>query len=260
MSVGEPRQDALSGLDFGGRVALVTGGAGGIGRATAELLSRCGAVVYVADIGPAAVDVDGGPGNWAASLTLDVTSPDSWQAAIDAVEAGHSRLDVLVNSAGVSRMGPIVDVSPEGYESIVAVNQVGTFLGMRAAAPLMSRDGGGAIVNLASINALRGYRESAAYASSKAAVLAMTKTAANEFSPLGIRVNAVEPGIIDTPMQGSNSAEANAYIERILALPGRMGTATEVAQVICFLASDMASYVTGTELLIDGGITLGGAS
>ncbi len=246
-------------LDFTGKVALVTGGGSGIGRACATLLAGYGADVVVGDVNlGAASETIAMLSTEADAIELDVSSPESWSSAIEAIERRYCRLDALINGAGINEMAAIVDADPDSYRRVVAVNQFGTFLGIQATASLIGRDGGGAIVNIASINALRGYRDSAAYASSKAAVLAITKTAAHELASSGIRVNAVEPGIIDTQIQRTNSPATQAAIDKILGLPGRMGTPSEVAKVVAFLASDMASYVTGTELLVDGGVTLGG--
>jgi 3alpha(or 20beta)-hydroxysteroid dehydrogenase len=258
---GEAQAPAAATLDFTGKVALISGAGSGIGRACAGLLARCGAAVAAADINLAtAADTVAKLTPEAIAIELDVSSPESWADVAEAVDQRFGRLDVLVNCAGINAMAAITETEPDSYRRVVEVNQFGTFLGIRSTAPLIARDGGGAIVNIASINALRGYRDSAAYASSKSAVLSMTKTAAHELASSGIRVNSVEPGIIDTPIQATNSPATRAAIEKALAVPGRMGRPEEVAQVVAFLASDLAGYVTGTEILVDGGITLGGAS
>jgi 3alpha(or 20beta)-hydroxysteroid dehydrogenase len=243
------------------RIALVTGAGSGIGRAVAELLAAEGARVAVADINrQAAHAVADHLGDGALAVPLDVTSPEGWTAAVASVDGAFGGLHILYNGAGIIETGPILDLAIEAYRRQIEVNQFGTYLGMRAAAPLIERSGGGAIVNTSSINGMRGYRNSSAYAASKTAILSLTMTAAHEFAEKGIRVNAVVPGFIDTAMHHGVSPETQEIIARSVQLPGRMGTPLEIARAVAFLVSDLSSYVTGTDLLVDGGVTLGGAS
>jgi 3alpha(or 20beta)-hydroxysteroid dehydrogenase len=244
-----------------GRGVLITGAASGIGRAVAEIVAAEGARPVLADIDLDTVallaeSLDGD----CLAVALDVSSEEGWRAVARQISSELGSVNVLVNCAGVTRQAPILEIAMQDYLDQIQINQTGTFLGMRTIAPLIHASGGGAIVNLSSINALRGYRDSVGYAASKSAVLSMTKTAAHEFAALGIRVNAVAPGIIDTPMQRHNSPELQRLIDHAVRLPGRMGTAQEVARVIVFLASELSSYVTGAEVLVDGGVSLGGAS
>jgi 3alpha(or 20beta)-hydroxysteroid dehydrogenase len=246
-------------FNFNNKNALITGGASGIGAAVARQIAAGGGRVVVADVDRAGAERGAaGLGGDARALGIDVRSEEEWASAAGFVAAELGALHLLVNCAGVVRMTPLVDQTEADYRLQLEVNAMGTFLAMRACAPLIGSSGGGAIVNVSSINALRGYADSVGYASSKAAVLAMTKTAANELSALGIRVNAVQPGIIDTPMQGVTPPEVQPVIDHLLRIPGRMGTADEVANAITFLLSDLSRYVTGAELLIDGGVMLGG--
>jgi 3alpha(or 20beta)-hydroxysteroid dehydrogenase len=244
-----------------GRIALVTGAGSGIGRAVAELFADEGAHVAVADIDADATrEVTEQLGNGALAVALDVTSPDGWAAAVGTVDDAFGGLHILYNGAGIIQTATILEQPVEAFRRQIEVNQFGTYLGMRAAAPLIERSGGGAIVNTSSINGMRGYRNSAAYAASKTAILSLTMTAAHEFAEKGIRVNAVVPGIVDTPMHHGVSPETQEIIDRSVQLPGRMGTPLEIARAVAFLVSDLSSYVTGTSLLVDGGVTLGGAS
>lgn len=240
------------GLD--GRCAIVTGAAGGIGRAVAELFAQEGASLVLADINADGLAATAsGLSTKCLPIALDVSEEENWLRALEQISPDLGPVTILVNAAGVVISEPILQMSVASYAAQIRVNQDGTFLGMRTTAPLIAENGGGAIVNISSIAALRGYPNNLAYAASKTAVLSMSKSAAHEFAPLGIRVNSVSPGIIDTPMIKGDRDEA-------VRLPGRMGRPEEVARVIAFLASDLSNYVTGAELLIDGGITLGGAS
>src|SRR5437867_6900803 len=184
-----------------GKVTLITGAARGIGAATARLLVDEGGKVAVADV----LDEEAGVvakelGDDAIAIHLDVTDEEGWTAAVDEVESRFGRLDALVNNAAILRFGAIADTSLEDYLSVIRVNQIGTFLGIRAALPALRRAGGGSIVNLSSIDGLRGSPNQVAYNSSKFAVRGITQSAAVELGGQGIRVNSVHPGGIDTPM------------------------------------------------------------
>jgi 3alpha(or 20beta)-hydroxysteroid dehydrogenase len=239
-------------LPLDGRVALVTGGARGIGRAIAQRLAHDGARVVIADV------LDGEGTALAAELAPparfvrhDVSREDDWgrTARILATELGG--LDVLVNNAGRYGPRPLAQETADGFMDLVRVNQLGAFLGMRMAAELM--DGrGGSIVNLSSTSGLRGYAGTTAYAATKWAIRGMTKVAAVELAPKRIRVNSVHPGLSDTAMAYENPPELLEHLTDGIPLR-RLGRAEEIAASVAFLASDESSYVTGAELVVDGG-------
>jgi NAD(P)-dependent dehydrogenase (short-subunit alcohol dehydrogenase family) len=243
------------------RVAVVTGGAGGIGRAIATTLAADGVAVLVTDRDAQACDtvakeINGGdaPGR-AAGYALDVTDPAGWERAMRVARRFGSPPTVLVNGAGTLDQSRLDEVSEEGWADALAVSQRGTWLGMRAVLPQMDYTGaGGAIVNLASVFAFVGSGASFAYHAAKGAVVAMTRAAAVELAPHGIRVNAVCPGIVDTPMTAGLPADWLAEFTAGTPMR-RIGTPQEVAQAVAFLASDRASFITGTSLVVDGGYT-----
>lgn len=240
--------------DFEGKIILVTGAGrpDGIGAASARLAAERGARVILTDI------LDGGyaisesiPGS--IYLHLDVTQEDDWVSAIATIRK-LGGLHGVVNNAAYYRPTPLMDTSVEEFERHMRVNQLGTFLGMKFAAPLMANSGGGSIVNMSSTAGLRG-SPSFAYCGTKWAIRGMSKTAAATFAPLGIRVNSVHPGPISTELITSNSPQQRA--ERIKHVPlKREGTAEEVAEMIVFLLSDKCAFVTGSEFSIDGGVLL----
>lgn len=230
-----------------GRIALVSGAAQGIGRAVAELFAEEGANVYAGDVKPVA------EGKNIVPLTLDVTKPDDWTKAVDGIVAKHGRLDVLVNNAGIVKAyGQVLETDLEAFHQVVAVNLTGTFLGMKAAIPAMRKAGKGSIVNFSSIWGNVGVGGAAAYSAGKGGVRNLTKNAAISYAPENIRVNSVHPGLIRTPLVEAQSDEMNAGIIAQTPL-GRMGTPREVANCCLFLASDESSFVTGSELIVDGG-------
>jgi NAD(P)-dependent dehydrogenase (short-subunit alcohol dehydrogenase family) len=230
-----------------GKVALVSGAAQGIGRAVAELFAEEGAIVYAGDV----KSVAGAKG--IEPLTLDVTKPNDWKSAVDEITAKRGRIDILINNAGIVRAyGQVTDTELEDFNAVVSVNLTGTFLGMKAVLPIMRKAGKGSIVNFASIWGNVGVAGAAAYSAGKGGVRNLTKNAAISYAPENIRVNSVHPGLIRTPLVEAQSDEMNAGI--IAATPmGRMGTPREVANVCLFLASDESSFVTGSELVVDGG-------
>ncbi len=247
-----------------GKVAIVTGGASGIGAATSRLFAREGTLgVIIADVnettGKALETELAQAGGKVLFRELDVTREDQWIAAIDAVVAQHGRLDVLVNNAGrgtpVSR--PIVEnTTEEAWDQMFATNATGVFLGIRAAIPAMRHSGGGSIINVASIYAMIGSPLGTAYSASKGAVRALTRTAAVQYAKEGIRVNAVFPGYVETPMTREWHAQFDVRRDRIAqTLLGRLAQPEDIAWGILYLASDESSYVTGSELVIDGGVT-----
>jgi NAD(P)-dependent dehydrogenase (short-subunit alcohol dehydrogenase family) len=260
-----------------GKVALVTGGASGIGAACAELLAREGASVAVTDIdelrGPELVAGINKAGYQAAFLPQDVTSEARWVEVVAEVEKRFGRLDILVSNAGIGIAVPsITDMSLEDWRRQTAINLDGVFLSVKHCLPAMRRSGGGgSIIMMSSLAGLRGAPGLSGYCATKGGVRLFAKAIAMECASAGdgIRVNSVHPGIIDTPIWGKIPTEAagrgqNAPIdpeERAkLATPlARAGHASEIAQGVLYLASDASSYVTGTELVIDGGMNAGGA-
>lgn len=242
-----------------GRVALITGGARGQGEAEARLFVAEGARVVIADV----LDAPGAAlarslGGAARSVHLDVTRPEQWARVVSEIEATEGRLDVLVNNAGIFRGGLIRSMTVEDYLAVVQVNQVGCFLGMQHAHPLLARSGRGAIVNVSSVAGRKGVAGAVAYGASKWAIRGMTKTAALEFAEAKIRVNAICPGSIRTPMIAPEEfpgVDQQAFWST-LPIP-RVGEADEVARVALFLACDDSAYVTGAELTVDGGETAG---
>ena len=242
-----------------GKVALITGAAGGMGAAEAALFAREGARVVVADVlareGEDVVTTLTKAGGQARFVKLDVTSEADWQAAVAATAAAFGRLDVLVNNAGISGSFDPDFMSTAAYDTLMNVNAKGTFLGMKHAIPAMRQAGGGAIVNISSISGFVGQKVvHMAYNASKAAVRLMTKAAAVQYAGDNIRVNSVHPGVMP-PMRTSKLTADPAARARMLApVPMRReGRPEEVAYAVLFLASDEASYVTGTELVVDGG-------
>ena len=260
-----------------GKVALVTGGASGIGAACAELLAREGASVAATDIdelrGPELVAGMRKAGHQAVFLQQDVTSEARWIEVVAEVEKRFGRLDILVSNAGIGISVPsITEMSLEDWRRQTAINLDGVFLSVKHCLPAMRRGGGGgSIIMMSSLAGLRGAPGLSGYCATKGGVRLFAKAIAMECASAGdgIRVNSVHPGIIDTPIWGKIPTEAagrgqNAPIdpeERAkLATPlGRAGHASEIAQGVLYLASDASSYVTGTELVIDGGMNAGGA-
>ena len=235
-----------------GKVCLVTGAGSGIGAAAAALLAREGGVVLRTDVAPA----DG-------VIPHDVTREADWERAIADALARHGRLDVLVNNAGIAHTGTLVeDTSLEDWRRVVAVNLDGVFLGVKHGVRAMRKGGrGGSIVNISSILGLIGLPLAGAYAASKGGVKLLTKVAAMEMSAArtGIRVNSVHPGFIRTPMVESRLAgpkgEAMAKRIRSAQPTGELGEPGDVAEAILYLASDASKFVTGSELVVDGGAT-----
>jgi NAD(P)-dependent dehydrogenase (short-subunit alcohol dehydrogenase family) len=239
-----------------GKVALVTGGAGGMGAAHVRALAREGATVVITDVdaeaGARLADEIRAAGSEAASHRLDVADADSWRAVVAEVAQTYGQIDVLVNNAGVQVRSVGVEVEEREWDLVTAVNQRGVFLGMQAVIPGMVERGGGSIVNIASVAALVGLRGSIPYQASKAAVLGLTRGTAAAYGPDNIRVNAICPGLVVTGMTQSADAEAVARMKVQIPL-GRDGRPEEVAAAVVFLASDESSYITGIALPVDGG-------
>lgn len=238
------------------KVAIVTGGAHGMGEAEARLFAREGAKVVVADILAAdaervAGDINAGGGD-AVGIKIDVTSESDWKALIDQTLSTYGRLDILVNNAGISGSSVGDPDGLEGWDRIIAVNQTSVFLGTKLAAQQMATSGGGSIVNISSIMGFVGGSSGhPAYCASKGAVRIYTKAAAVRYGPQGVRVNSVHPGYMPPMLNATNAGER---ADKIALTPlRRLGEPLEVAYGVLFLASDEASFVTGTELVIDGG-------
>jgi cyclopentanol dehydrogenase len=248
--------------NFGGRVVLVSGGASGIGAACVESLCVQGARVVFGDIrdqqGETLADqVNERSGKRLTCYRhLDVSRDRDWRDAVETAEAEFGGLDILVNNAGISARAGVADLDEKTWAHVVAVNQTGVWLGMRAVAPALRRRGGGSIVNVSSIYGIVGTPASAAYHATKGAVRLLTKSAALELGPDRIRVNSVHPGYITTSMTETLPDDRIHALLEQSALK-RAGSASEVAAAVAFLASDAASFVTGAELVVDGGYTAG---
>jgi 3alpha(or 20beta)-hydroxysteroid dehydrogenase len=243
--------------ELNGKVALITGAARGLGAAIAEVFVREGASVIGTDLllqegqdqmrrlGPAA-----------RFIAHDVTREDHWSKAVDFARSEFGGLDILVNNAGLSGIYPFEETTPEVWQRLVSVMQTAPYLGMRSVLPHMSRAGGGSIVNIASTNSLQGMAQSAAYTAAKHGVLGLTRALALEYATTGIRINAVCPGAMKTPMlRIAFGEQMESFATHIPA--GRLSDPHEVAEVVSFLASPRASYCIGAAFVVDGGMTVG---
>jgi NAD(P)-dependent dehydrogenase (short-subunit alcohol dehydrogenase family) len=243
-----------------GKVALVSGGARGIGAAAARLLAREGAAVVVGDIleeeGRVIAAQIGEAGGRALFVRLDVTVEGDWRNAVQTAVAVYGKLDVVVNNAGISGRDRVEETTEDLWERVMAVNAKGVFLGAKLAIPELRKAGGGSIINISSIYGMVGSETSASYHASKGAVRLFTKAAAIQYAPEGIRVNSVHPGFVDSPMTQQHHALPGVRADRLAKTPlGRLGTPEDIAFGILYLASDESSFVTGSELVIDGGMT-----
>jgi NAD(P)-dependent dehydrogenase (short-subunit alcohol dehydrogenase family) len=243
-----------------GRVALVTGGGAGIGRATALAFHREGARVVVGDVDSAAADatvrVIVASGGQALAVVTDVARAAAVEALVEQTLAGYGRLDCAFNNAGVNEeQHALAEGSEEQWDRTLAINLKGVWLCMKYEISAMLRGGGGAIVNTASVLGLSGSRGNPAYVASKHGVIGLTKSAALDYAPSHIRVNAVCPGTIHTPMyvrREGRDPEHDARVATSIPL-GRLGQPGEVAEAVVWLCSDAASFVTGHALVVDGG-------
>ena len=244
-----------------GKVALISGGARGMGAEAGRLFAKEGAKVVLGDVleteGKTTVEEIRGAGGEATFVRLDVTSESDWAGAVAEAERLYGKLDVLVNNAGIGGGNRIEDTTLADWERIMAVNSTGVFLGTRAVIPAMRRAGGGSIVNISSQLGLVGTDNSSPqYQASKGAVRLLTKATAIQYAKDGIRANSVHPGPIVTAMTERRRADPETYRLTVSRIPlGRYGQPLEVALGVLYLASDEASFVTGSELVIDGGWT-----
>jgi NAD(P)-dependent dehydrogenase (short-subunit alcohol dehydrogenase family) len=243
-----------------GKVALISGGARGMGAVEARLFVKEGAKVAIADVlqdeGNSLEAEISNAGGDAFFVNLDVTSEDAWSRAIAEVVAKYGRLDILVNNAGIYRRGLVEDTTEQEWDTVLDVNAKGVFLGTKFAIPAMRAGGGGSIVNISSVAGIIGSKQSTAYNASKGAVRLLTKTTAIQYAQEGIRANSVHPGPIGTQMLDQVFPDQEMKENRMSEIPiGRMGTVDDVAYGVLFLASDESSYMTGSELVIDGGFT-----
>lgn len=238
------------------KVAIVTGGAQGQGAAIVRAFVAEGAKVVIADVATE-------PGEALAAelgaetifVKHDVSSEDSWTVVVEAATAAFGAPNVLVNNAGILRFGSITDTTVELYEQVFRVNQLGTFLGMKAVIPSMKAAGGGSIVNASSIEGLGGMGHLVAYSATKFAIRGMTKVAAMELGGFGIRVNSVHPGMIDTGMTREHGGELAMEFGASKVALKRVGLPSDVAPLYVYLASDESAYTTGAEIAVDGGAT-----
>jgi len=241
-----------------GKVALITGAARGQGETEARLFAREGARVVLTDVlvdlGQRVVASIRTGGGEAMFLQLDVSNPDDWNEVVRHTVQTYDRLDILVNNAGIAQRDGVVETSAEDWDRTMEINAKGVFLGIKYAIPAMLQSGGGSIINISSTSGIVGFPGGTAYHSAKGAVRLLTKVTAAEYARRGIRVNSVHPGIIETPMTDNMApARMQSLLDRTPM--GRRGTPLEIAYGVLFLASDESSFMTGSELVIDGGMT-----
>ena len=236
------------------KVAVITGAGSGMGAVEARLFAASGAKVVVTDLNESGKATAAELGEAGHFIHHDVGDESGWSRVVTECLDRFGRLDVLVNNAGVYKTGSLLETDFALWDFHYRVNQLGVFLGMRACARAMEKFGGGSIINVSSIAGLTSHPGIFAYATSKWAVRGMTKVAATDLASIGIRVNSIHPGLIETPMSQSNNPDfTRAVISQIPM--GRIGTPDEVAQLVLFLASDAASYITGAEIAIGGGVS-----
>lgn len=244
----------MDGLD--GKVAIISGGGSGIGEASAKTLARYGVKVAIGDINDDQAKRVGdeirAAGGKAFEIHMDVSDEASWREVVEKTQKEYGRINILVNNAGIGCNGSVETETKETWDKVIAINQTGVWLGMKACGEAIKVSGGGSIINISSIFGLvGGFGTSIAYHSAKGAVRLMTKNAAIHWATEGVRVNSVHPGFIETPLLGELDRAPLVTCTPM----GRLGKPQEVANCVAFLASDLASYVTGSELVVDGAWT-----
>ncbi len=241
-----------------GKVAIISGGARGMGAVEARMFSREGAKVVIGDLleeeGTKIVAEIGEAGGEALFVRLDVTDEASWQSAVEAAVQRFGKVDILVNNAAILRVQGLLETTEQIWDEVMDVNAKGTFLGVKSVIPEMRKAGGGSIINISSGAGITGSRRNTAYHASKGAVRIFTKSAAIQYAGDNIRVNSVHPGPVDTDMLASSLSVDGGRRPEDVPL-GRYGKPEEVAYGVLYLASDESSFVTGSELIIDGGRT-----
>ena len=241
-----------------GKVALISGGARGQGAAVGRLLAREGAEVVLGDVreseGQEVVHEIAAAGGSAMYVHLDVRKETDWQSAVEATVSRFGKVNVLYNNAGILSLDGVLETSLEAWNEIVSVNQTGVFPGLKHTIPAMIKAGSGSIINVSSILGLVGFGGGSAYQSTKGAIRILTKQTAVQFASQNIRINSIHPGMISTPFLDTVAPEVLQAVRQMTPM-GREGTAEEVANCALFLASDESSFVTGAELVVDGGYT-----
>ena len=242
------------------KIALISGGAQGMGAVTADIFAQHGAKVIIGDVlvdeGNEVARQINSSGNECHFVPLDVSRKEQWDEAVDKAKSQFGGLNVLVNNAGIAVRGNVEETSGEDWDQVMEVNAKGVFLGTKAVIPSMREMGGGSIINLSSIAGLVGTHDTTVYNASKAAVRVFTKSTALQYAKYGIRANSIHPGTIATPLTADLQADETALADRINRTPlGRLGTPEDVVYGAIYLASDESSFVTGSELVIDGGRT-----
>jgi 3-oxoacyl-[acyl-carrier protein] reductase len=248
-------------IDLSGNVAVVTGGAQGIGKAIVTLLANRGASVLVSDMNREAAEKTAAElsaeGKKVVAAQANVAKADEVKGMVEAALGQWGKIDILVNNAGITRDTLLLRMKDEDWDLVLSVNLKGTYHCMKAVLPTMSKQRRGRIINIASIVGVIGNAGQANYAASKAAVIGLSKTVAREYASRGVTVNVVAPGFIDTAMTASLSAEVKEGLMRQIPL-GRLGSPSDVAAAVCFLASEEAGYMTGQVLHVNGGMHMGG--
>jgi NAD(P)-dependent dehydrogenase (short-subunit alcohol dehydrogenase family) len=246
-----------------GKVALISGAASGMGAAQARLFAKHGAKVVIGDVqeklGQSVASDIVAAGGQSLFVRLDVSDSENWTEAVGQTVASFGSLNILVNCAGISGYGNLSNTTLELWDKVISVNQRGVFLGMKAASPELAKAPGSAIINICSTFGLGGSDNAISYHASKGAMRVMSKAAALELAPLGIRVNTIFPGLIHTPMTAGVTGEALEHINAAIPL-GAGGQPDDVAYASLFLVSDEAKFITGAELVVDGGVTAGTVS